>query len=131
MTGNGGNQQTIKKRREVQLSENRAKCHTPIGYNAKCIATFPAQCFKGLQDVGIELPTGMFIKFLVNTLRELVKPVFVVSFNKRTQEVHIVASPKLHDGLLATPGMAIKARLAVEIVLRLDHALFYRVDVNV
>ena len=56
---------------------------------------------------------------------------FVVFFNKRTQEVHIVASPKLRDGLFAAPGMAIEARLAVEIVLGLDHALFYGVDVNV
>src|SRR6266516_3127845 len=131
MTNNGGNQQTIKIRREVQLSENQAKCDTPIGDNAKNKATFPAQCFKDWQDVRIELPTGMFIKFLVNTLRELVKPIFVVFFNKRTQKIHIVTSPKLRDNLLTAPGIAIEARLAIEIVLGLDHALFYRVDVNV
>ena len=54
-------------------------------------------------------------------------------FYKRAQQVHIIAYPELQDCLLASPGMAVevKRHLAIVVVLRVCHALFDRVEVDV
>ena len=52
-------------------------------------------------------------------------------FDKRAQQVHIVAGPELGDGLLTAPGMAVEAHMTIVVVLGVCHALFDCIEVNV
>ena len=70
----------------MKIAENRAEGDAPVGDDAKRIGALRTQGLQCRQDIRIEFPTGVFLKFLIDGLRQLIETPLIVFLDESRYE---------------------------------------------